>query len=205
MTRKGVPFEWNTKCEQSFETLKQRLASPPILQYPDFSDQNRFIVQTYASNNAIGAILSNGNGLPIAYASRSLNKGEKNYPVIEKELLAIVWAVKYFRPYMYGRPFKILTDHKPLVYLFSMKDPSSRLMKFRMTLEEYNFEVQYVKGSDNAAADALSRITSKDLKEMHESVLNVMTRAQARKLNNTNSAVDMDTSDLRPDQTERIS
>lgn len=205
LTRKGVPFEWNTKCEQSFETLKQRLASPPILQYPDFSDQNRFIVQTDASNNAIGAILSNGNGLPIAYASRSLNKGEKNYPVIEKELLAIVWAVKYFRPYLYGRPFKILTDHKPLVYLFNMKDPSSRLMKFRMTLEEYNFEVQYVKGSDNAAADALSRITSKDLKEMHESVLNVMTRAQARKLNNTNSAVDMDTSDLRPDQPKVVS
>lgn len=205
LTRKGVPFEWNTESQNSFEKLKELLISPPVLQYPDFSEQNKFIVQTDASNNAIGAILSNKNGRPIAYASRSLNKGEKNYPVIEKELLAIVWAVKYFRPYLYGRPFKILTDHKPLVYLFNMRDPSSRLMKFRIILEEYNFEVEYVKGSENAAADALSRITLNDLKEMHESVINVMTRAGARKLNKLDSSVDMDALDLRPDQPKVVS
>lgn len=205
LTRKGVPFEWNSECQQSFETLKQHLISPPLLEYPDLSKQNCFIVQTDASNNAIGAILSNGNGKPVAYASRTLNKGEKNYPVIEKELLAIVWAVKYFRPYLYGQHFKILTDHKPLIYLFNMKDPSSRLIKFRMALEEYNFEIQYIKGSDNAAADALSRITIQDLKAMHENVINVMTRAQARKLNNPDSIVDMVPNDLRPDQPQVVS
>lgn len=204
LTRKGVPFEWNSECQKSFETLKQKLTSPPVLDYPDFSLKNKFIVQTDASKNALGIILSNENGRPIAYASRSLNKGERNYPIIEKELLAIVWALKYFRPYLYGRPFKVRTDHKPLVYLFNMKDPSSRLMKFRLTLEEYNFEVEYVKGSDNVAADALSRITIDDLKEMHESVVNVMTRAQAKKLNKPDSAVDIVNTDSRPDQPRAV-
>lgn len=102
-----------------------------------------------------------------------MNKAEKNYPIIEKELFAIVWAIKHFRPYLYGRLFRIQTDHRPLVYLFSMKDPSSRLMNFRLLLEEYNFNVEYIKGTDNAAADALSRIniSIKDLKEMTDNIL----------------------------------
>lgn len=184
LSKKNTKFNWDSNCQTSFETLKQSMMSPPILQYPDFSELNQFIVQTDASGYAIGAVLSNSNGRPIAYASRSLNKAEKNYPTIEKELLAVVWAVKYFRPYLYGRTFKILTDHKPLVYLFNLKDPSSRLFKFRLALEEYNYEIEYVKGSENCVADALSRIkiTSKELKEMNECLCAIMTRAQKRKL-----------------------
>lgn len=66
--------------------------------------------------------------------------------------------MKHFRPYLYGRSFKILTDHKPLVYLFSLKEPLSRLLKFRLCLEEYDYLIEYVKGQQNVAADALSRI-----------------------------------------------
>lgn len=199
LCRKNVKFDWDEMCQNAFETLKKKIISPPVLQYPDFSDSNEFIIQTDASGYAIGAILSNKDSNPIAYASRSLNKAEKNYPTIEKELLAIVWACKYFRPYLYGRRFKIQTDHKPLVHLFGMKDPSSRLLKFRLQLEEYDFVVEYVRGSDNAAADALSRIivTSEELKEVNEKI-NVMTRAQKRQLqsNDTDTGVDIvDTSD----------
>lgn len=61
----------------------------------------------------------------------NLNKAELNYPITEKELLAIVWSVKYFRPYFHRKKYKIKTDNKPLVYLFDMNDPSTRLMKFR--------------------------------------------------------------------------
>lgn len=202
LSKKNVPFNWNGKCQKSFEILKEKIISPPILQYPDFSEENQFIIQTDASNYAIGSILSNKNGRPIAFASRSLNKAEKNYPVIEKELLAIVWAVKYFRPYLYGRYFKIQTDHRPLIYLFNMKDPSSRLMKFRLALEEYDFEVEYLKGSSNVAADALSRLSLNELKEMHDNVVNVMTRKQVRELNDiqTNPLVDMAPPDNWPDQ-----
>lgn len=200
LCRKNVTFDWNVNCQKAFEILKSYIINPPVLQYPDFSDKNQFVLHTDASGYAIGAVLSNSNNRPIAYASRSLNKAEKNYPTIEKELLAIVWAVKYFRPYLYGRNFKIVTDHKPLVYLFNMKDPSSRLLKFRLVLEEYDYIIDYIKGRENAAADALSRLTisSKDLKEMNECVL-VLTRAQRRKLDNVSSDVMVPT-DNRSDQ-----
>lgn len=186
LCRKNKTFIWNDDCQKSFEALKKCMITPPVLQYPDFSSTNQFIVQTDASGYAIGAILSNADSRPVAYASRSLNKAERNYPTIEKELLAIVWAVKHFRPYLYGRTFKIITDHKPLVYLFSQKDPSSRLLKFRLCLEEYDYVIEYVKGKENAAADALSRVTmtSQELKEISD-CLCVMTRAQRKRLETT--------------------
>ena len=89
------------------------MSNEPILQYPDFSKS--FCLTTDASNTAIGSVLSQGNvplDLPIAYASRTLNKAELNYSTTEKELLAIVWSIKHFRPYLYGRKFKIITDHR---------------------------------------------------------------------------------------------
>lgn len=138
LCKKGETFLWTEDCQKSFDILKESLATPPILQYPEFDENNQFILQTDASGIAVGAVLLNQNMRPIAYASRPLNKAEKNYPTIEKELVAIVWAVKHFRPYLFGRNFKIMTDHKPLLYLFGMKDPSSRLLKFRLILEEYD-------------------------------------------------------------------
>lgn len=181
LSRKNVPFVWDTNCQKSFELLKEHISSPPVLQYPNFSENNTFILQTDASGYSLGAVLSNGDNRPVAFASRSLNKSEQNYATIEKELLAIVWAIKHFRPYLYGRTFIIRTDHKPLIYLFSMKDPSSRLLKLRLLLEEYNFNVEYVKGSDNTPADAMSRIriTSSELKEMNDAI-NVMTRSKCK-------------------------
>lgn len=145
--------------------------------------------------------MSNKDGRPVAFTSTSLNKAENNYPVIEKELLAIVWAVKHFRLYLYGKHFKIHTDLKPLIYLYNMKDPSSRLTKFRLALKEYNFEVEYIKGSDNVTADALSRISINELKDMNENIDNVMTRAQFRKNNeDLYIPVDSETLDDFPDQ-----
>ena len=208
LCRKNVTFVWNENCQQAFEQLKECIITPPVLDYPDLSSQNQFVLQTDASNDAIGAVLSNKNGRPVAFTSRTLNKAERNYPIIEKELLAIVWAVKYFRPYLFGNFFKVRTDHRPLIYLFNMKDPSSRLMKFRIALEEFNFEIEYVKGSDNAAADALSRIrvTSEELKEMHNGVISVITRAQARKLvSTTDTLVDMVRTDAKSDQPRVVS
>jgi RNase H-like domain found in reverse transcriptase len=129
-------------------------------------------------------VLSNSNGRAVAYASRALNNAEKNNSVTEIELLGNVWAVKHFRPYLFGRHFEIRTDHRPLVYLFSQVDPSSRLNKFRMTLQEFDFTVVYIKGKDNVVADALSRIHVDDLKRMHSRIANaevlVVTRSRAR-------------------------
>lgn len=188
LTKKNEQFVWDKKCQNAFETLKEKLITPPVLQFPDFDQENEFVIQTDASGEAVGAVLCNQDMRPVAYASRPLNKAEKNYPTIQKELVAIVWAIKYFRPYVFGRRFTIMTDHKPLVYLFSMKDPSSRLLKFRLTLEEYDFKINYVKGKENSAADALSRISisSNTLKEMNAEIMTVMTRGQKRRMNETN-------------------
>ena len=133
----------------------------PILQYPEFSKV--FVLTTDACNLGLGAVLSQGQigkDLPVAYASCSLNKGELHYTTSEKELLAIVWATKYFRPYLYGRIFKIVSDHKPLVWIMNVKDPGSRLMRWRIQLAEYDYEIVHKSGVQNTNADALSRIGS---------------------------------------------
>nr|CAH7734904.1 unnamed protein product [Callosobruchus chinensis] len=149
----------DTDYVECFELCKTLLTNDPILQYPDFSKP--FNITTDASNFAIGAVLSQGkigSDLPIAYASRTLSESETRYSTTEKELLAIVWAVKYFRPYIFGRKFIIITDHKPLQWLFSVKDPSSKLLRWRLRLEEHDFDIVYKKGKLNTNADFLSRI-----------------------------------------------
>jgi hypothetical protein len=139
--------------------LKSRLTNAPLLQYPDFNQS--FIVTTDASGYAIGAILSQGKlgqDRPIAYASRTLNEAELNYATVEKELLAIVWACKHFRPCLLGRKFQLVTDHKGLKWIFNnVKDPSSRLMRWKLLLEEYDYQVEYRAGVRNCNADSLSR------------------------------------------------
>lgn len=149
----------NTNDEEyidSFKTLKQLLTHDPILQYPDFNKQ--FVLQTDASNFALGAILSQ-NGHPICYASRTLNNHEQNYSTIKKELLAVVWATQYFRPYLFGRKFIIETDHRPLTWLFNIKEPSSKLVRWRLKISEFDYEIRFKKGVKNGNADALSRVT----------------------------------------------
>lgn len=129
----------------------------PILIFLDFSKE--FILTTDASDYAIGAVLSQGpvgKDRPIAYASRTLNSTEENYSTLEKEFLAIVWAVKHFRPYLYGRKFKLYTDHQPLTY--SMSDANKRVVRGKVALEEFDYELIYKPGSQNTVADALSRI-----------------------------------------------
>jgi hypothetical protein len=161
LLKKDVEFEWTLEQENAFQSLKAKLTKQPILQYPDFAKE--FILTTDASNQGLGAVLSQGEigkDLPIAYASRNLNNAEKNYSTSEKELLAIVWGIKHFKPYLYGRKFKIASDHKPLTWIMNLKDPGSRLLRWRIKLEEYDYEIVYKKGALNTNADALSRINT---------------------------------------------
>jgi len=134
------------------------LISQPVLAYSDWNKP--FILTTDVSNEAIDSILSQGisKDKPLAFASRTLNKTETRYSTTEKKLLVIVWATKHFRQYLYGRKFKIVTDHKPLIWLMNVKDPNSRLMRWRLKLEEFDYETIYKSGKTNINADALSRI-----------------------------------------------
>lgn len=158
LLKKEASFLWDKKQQQSFEILRNHLLQEPILQYPDFA--KTFNITTDASGIAVAAVLSQGpvgKDLPIAYCSRLLNTAERNYSTIERELLAIVYGIKYFRPYVYGQEFNLLTDHKPLTWLKSIREPSSRLTKWALDLAEYNFRIIYKPGSANANVDALSR------------------------------------------------
>jgi hypothetical protein len=158
LLKKDKEWKWSEKEQTSLDLLKFRLTNAPLLQYPNFNEP--FIITTDASGYAIGAILSQGklgSDKPIAYASRTLNGAELNYATVEKELLAIVWACKHFRPYLLGRKFQIVTDHKGLTWIFNVKDPSSRLMRWKLLLEEYDYEIEYRAGKCNCNADSLSR------------------------------------------------
>lgn len=182
LTRKGIQFEWTTECNNAFLQLKDALINPPILQYPDFS--KTFILSTDASNIACGAVLSqehDGSELPIAFASKKFTKGESNKSTIEKELAAIHWAITYFKPYLYGRKFIVKSDHRPLVYLFSMKNPTSKLTRIRLELQDYDFQIIYIKGVHNTGPDALSRVDIEELKALNINIAKIVTRAQTRK------------------------
>jgi transposase InsO family protein len=179
LTRKNEKFNWEEAQQLAFEELKLRVTKAPILRFPDFTKQ--FIVTTDASDFALGGVISQYDekeklDLPVAFCSRILNKAEKNYSTTEKELLAIVFTLKHFREYLYGRKFQVMTDHKALEYISNLKEPSSRLMRWRLALEEYNFEIKYIPGKTNSVADALSRM--------------YITRKQAR--NNANDDSDLD-------------
>lgn len=187
LTRKRVEFLWTDKCENAFQTLKRCLLSTPILKYPDFTKEFKIIVD--ASDFACGAVLTqeyDGMDMPIAFISRSFKKGELNKPPIEKELLGVHFAITTFRPYVYGRHFTVKTDHKPLIYLYNLKNPSSRLSRLRLDLEEYDFEIQYIKGKDNIIADALSRITIDDIKNLYgDKTILAVTRSMSKPIQDT--------------------
>lgn len=131
--KKNVPFEWTDECQNAFIHLKSQLINPTLLQYPDFSKE--FCIVADASKQACGAVLTqnyNGHQLPVAYASKGFTKCESNKSTTEKELTEIHWAIVHFRPYIYGKHFTVKTDHRPLTYLFSMVNPSSKLTRIRL-------------------------------------------------------------------------
>jgi len=106
------------------------------LKYPNFLEE--FILTTDASNDGAWAVLSQGEigkDLPVAFAS---SNAERRFSTIERELAAILWGIKYFHPYLFGWPFKVFTDHKPLKWIMNIKDPGSRLIRRPIKLAEYD-------------------------------------------------------------------
>ena len=158
LTRKDVAFVWSPECETAFNSLKNRLCSPPILAYPDF--ERPFHLYTDASQSALGYILSQtieGREHVISYGGRELNLAEKRYSTTEREALAVVDGIKRYRPYLSGAKFYVHTDHGSLSWLMNVKDPTGRLARWALQLQQYDFEILYRPGSSNGNSDALSR------------------------------------------------
>lgn len=161
LTKKGLPNKviWTEKHEEAFNGLKDSLVRAPVLKLPNLSQE--FILQTDACDTGIGAILLQEEGsmrMPISYASRKLKASERNYSTIEKECLAIVWAIHKFQRYLYGKQFLLETDHMPLTYLQRSKATNARLMRWSLSLQPYRFRIVAIKGKENVGADYLSRM-----------------------------------------------
>lgn len=150
---------WNPQAEEAFVEIKHKLVSAPVLASPNFDLP--FTVQADASNYGIGGVLtqvlSDGQEHAIAYCSRSLSKCEKNYTIMEKECLALLFAIEQFRGYIEGVHFKAITDNYSLLWLKKLVNPTGRLARWALKLDQYDFTLEHRKGELNVVPDALSR------------------------------------------------
>ncbi|RVW12792.1 Retrovirus-related Pol polyprotein from transposon opus [Vitis vinifera] len=160
-TVKGdAKFIWDERCQKSFDQLKQFLTTAPVVRTPNW--QLPFEVICDASDFAIGAVLGqreDGKPYVIYYASKTLNEAQRNYTTIEKELLAVVFALDKFRAYLVGSFIIVFTDHSALKYLLTKQDAKARLIRWILLLQEFDLQIRDKKGVENVVADHLSRKT----------------------------------------------
>ena len=157
-----VIFNWSPSCQQAFEQVKMLLSTAPVLAAPKLDQP--FQLQVDASNVGAGAVLLQADeqdvDRPVSYFSRKFNKHQLVYSTIEKEALALIWALQHFDVYVGGgsRPVVVYSDHNPLTFLHSLQSPNQRLMRWALFLQPYNLIIRHIRGVDNVIADALSRI-----------------------------------------------
>ena len=164
LTKKNVQWKWTAECDIAFQFLKFKLLSAPILGYPEVNG-GLFILDTDASNEAIGAVLSqiqDGQEKVIAYGSRTLSSAEKNYCVTRKEMLALVYFIKHFKHYLLGREFILRTDHGSLVWLHRFKEPDGQIARWLQQLAAFTFQIQHRPGKRHGNADGLTRMHLQD-------------------------------------------
>lgn len=165
LLEKDVVWDWSENCQRSFEKVKDMVSSDKVLTHYD--PKLPVVLSCDASPSGLGVVLShempNGDERPIAYASRTLSPAEKNYSQIDKEALAIIWGIKHFNVYLYGRQFTIITDHQPLVSIFNPSKATSatmaaRMQRYSVFLSGYMYSIRYKSTKLHGNADSLSRL-----------------------------------------------
>ncbi|KAK1685186.1 hypothetical protein QYE76_046034 [Lolium multiflorum] len=152
LLKKNTPFVWTDECETSFQTLKEKLTTAPVLAEPG----KDYTVYCDASKNGLGCVLMQDRKV-IAYGSRQLKPHEHNYPVHDLELAAVVYALKSWRQFLYGSKCELYTDHKSLKYFFTQKELNMRQKRWLELIKDYELTINYTPGKANVVADALSR------------------------------------------------
>ena len=159
---KNVKYSWSGNCENGFNKIKAILISESVLIAPDFQKQFKLTID--ASDVGCGGVLmqkgDDGIDHPISYFSKKFDKHQRNYSTIEKECLALILALGHFEVYLGTtvHPVLVFTDHNPLTFIHRMKNKNQRLVRWSLTLQEYNLDIRHIKGKENVMADALSRV-----------------------------------------------
>ena len=165
LRKKGVKWKWGKEQQKSWEKLRNMLSSETVLTL--YNPNLPLKLDTDASSHGLGAVLSHvmpdGTERPVEYISRTLTSAEKNYSQIDKEATAIVWGVKRFHLYLYGRKFKLVTDNQPLVHIFNKNKQLSvmtaaRLTRWSLFLMDYDYDICYRPTKAHGNADMLSRL-----------------------------------------------
>jgi hypothetical protein len=158
--KKDCQFHWTEECQQSFDTLKQKMVTVPILVFPDWSKE--FHVHVDASSITLGEVLAQSRagdiGHPLSFASRKLSTAEINYTTIEREGLAMVYVLQKFHHYLLGGHFKMFIDHFALKYPVNKLVLGGRICRWILLFQEYNFEIVVKPGRMNKGPDHLSRL-----------------------------------------------
>ncbi|WVZ53169.1 hypothetical protein U9M48_004150 [Paspalum notatum var. saurae] len=154
LLQKDKKFEWTEACERSFQKLKAKLTTAPVLALPNI--HRDFVIYCDASRQGLGCVLMQDNKV-IAYASRQLRTHERNYPTHDLELAVVVHALKTWRHYLIGNRCELYTDHKSLKYVFTQPDLNLRQRRWLELTKDYDFDIHYHPGKANVVADALSR------------------------------------------------
>jgi hypothetical protein len=161
---KKVEFKRTPACQESFEMLKQKLTTAPILVLPDV--HKPFSVYCDASYTRLGCVLMQ-EGKVVAYSSRQLKVHEKNYPTHDLELVVVVHALKTWRHYLYGQKCDIYTDHKSLKYIFTQLELNMRQRRWLELIKDYELEIHFHPGKANVVANALSRKSQVNMLAAH--------------------------------------
>lgn len=159
MLRKEAKWHWGSEQQEAFETLKEYLASFPLVHCPDYT--HPFIIATDASDYGIGGVIYqtiDGEDRVVAYCSKTLSAAERNYGTFEKECYAVLHAVTKFRHYIDGLDFTVITDHAALKWLFKIQEPTGRVARWIFKLSQFDFVITHRKGCMNKVPDALSRL-----------------------------------------------
>ena len=161
LTENGIEWTWSSTQTKAFEDVKKAIAEAATLKF--FNPRQETVVQCDASSQGLGAVIMQ-NGQPVAFASRALSSAEVNYCQIEKELLAVVFALHRFDQYVYGRHISVESDHQPLQILVKkpLKDVPRRLQRMLLELQRYDYNLTYKKGELLFIADSLSRAYVED-------------------------------------------
>ena len=164
LLKKDIDFQWSDAHQNVFEKVKAAICAETTLAY--FDRDKDTVIQVDASGRGLGAVLLQ-EGRPIAYASKSLTDTEKRYANIERELLAVVFGAERFRTYVYGKPFVIESDHKPLemIQLKNLTAAPPRLQRMLLRIQHYNVTIKYRPGKELLLADGLSRLPNPQEKD----------------------------------------